>query len=251
MAARKTAEKASGGIYQAILEASKAFPEIGRDKQGNWGSYGSLPAILRAVRAPLADQGVVITQPVVFRVERVDEYGTVEASQAFQQTILTHAATGESLQAELPLPEGETPQKMGATQTYYRRYLLQGLLALAPDDIEDLDDPDAPNHLEQLRDLSLTCAKEAFGDREDIDKLAALVRKAAFQITGIRQPDPSEAITFAAAIRQVHLEVDEQGEPRIQTRPTGPDPLLQAVCDGEVAGDEIPITPVSEEGESD
>lgn len=242
MAAKKTPETAIKGIHDALLSASKNFPEIGRDKVGNWGTYGSLPGILRAVQKPLADAGVTITQPIIVNSEGI----------AFQRTVLTHAESGEMLTSELPLPIDQAPQKIGAVQTYYRRYLLQGLLALAPDDIEDLDDlpeevpEEAPTtgHLESLRDLSLLRAQEAWGNRKDIGELAKQIRKAASQLSGISKPQQKDTVMFAAAIQALALTVGDDQEPLISMPQTGPDPLLEAVSNGEIEGKDIPITPI-------
>jgi len=229
MAAKQTAQKTVQGIYGAILAASKEFPEIGRDKVGNWGSYGSLPALLRAVRAPLAKYGVLISQPVEYRPAMIStETGFETPRMALQRTILTHVESGETLEAELPLNLDEPPQKMGATQTYYRRYLLQGLLALAPDDIEDLDSVGQKSPLESLRDLSEQRAREAFEARHDLTQLSLLIRQDATPICGIKSPaDAAEAVTFASAIARVELELDPEGEPVIQVPSAKPNPMLK------------------------
>ena len=50
-------------IYQAILAASAEFGPLTKDAANSYlkSSYLSLPALLKAVREPLSDQGVVIT----------------------------------------------------------------------------------------------------------------------------------------------------------------------------------------------
>jgi ERF superfamily len=61
------------------------------------------------------------------------------------KTILIHAESGEQLESELTIPAiavGEAlpvanPQKLGAAMTYYRRFSICSLLAIAPDDDDD------------------------------------------------------------------------------------------------------------------
>ena len=49
---------------------------------------------------------------------------------------------------------------------------------------------------------------------------------------------------FAAAIQALALTVGDDGEPLISMPQTGPDPLLEAVSNGEIEGKDIPITPI-------
>lgn len=84
-------------------------------------SYASLPHILSEVKPILHDLGLYLSQPV--RGNRV-------------YTIITDSEDGAEVSADIELPPGMNPQQMGSAITYYRRYLLAGLLAL---EIEDDD----------------------------------------------------------------------------------------------------------------
>jgi hypothetical protein len=53
------------------------------------------------------------------------------------KTILIHAESGEQLESELTIPAIADPQKLGAAMTYYRRFSICSLLAIAPDDDDD------------------------------------------------------------------------------------------------------------------
>ena len=53
------------------------------------------------------------------------------------KTILIHANSGEQLESELTIPTIADPQKLGAAMTYYRRFSICALLAIAPDDDDD------------------------------------------------------------------------------------------------------------------
>ena len=53
------------------------------------------------------------------------------------KTILIHADSGEQLESELTIPAIADPQKLGAAMTYYHRFSICALLAIAPDDDND------------------------------------------------------------------------------------------------------------------
>jgi hypothetical protein len=89
-------------------------------------SYATLSHILSEVKPVLHDLGLFLTQPV--RGNKV-------------LTVITDSETGAEISADIDLPAGLNPQQMGSAITYYRRYLLAGLLAL---EIED-DDANATN----------------------------------------------------------------------------------------------------------
>jgi hypothetical protein len=72
---------------------------------------------LDAVLPALTAEGVLLTQPI---------------SDGAVHTILSKGE--ESLASSLPLPVITDPQKMGSAITYYRRYTLTSLLALAAED---------------------------------------------------------------------------------------------------------------------
>ena len=79
--------------------------------------YADLAELLDAVTEPLASEGVLLTQPVL------------------DGTVYTRVSKGdEVLESSLPLPQITDPQKIGSAITYYRRYTLSALLALAAED---------------------------------------------------------------------------------------------------------------------
>lgn len=82
-------------------------------------TYASLPQILGEVKPMLSELGLILLQPV--------NNGCVE-------TIIIDSESKEKVSGAIPLPTGLTPQQMGSAITYYRRYLLAGLLSLEIDD---------------------------------------------------------------------------------------------------------------------
>lgn len=233
MAARE--KQTTTTIYTALIKAVMNFPDLGKDKSGNYGNYGSLPALLKAVRGPLAAEGLVITQPVTWAAEtRSTETGEVRPGQAYQMTILTHAPTGEFIRSELPLNIAQDEKRIGSSMTYFRRYLICSLLGIQADDI-DLDSEGMADEgqLEQLRKISTAMASDAFGKKHpDLEALAGAIRKAAAIQSGIKgAPREDQLIGFASALGAVTLSTDEEGNPVISAEPqkrSGPDPLLKA-----------------------
>jgi len=251
MAEKKPVQSTKDGLYGALIKAVQKFPDMTKDGQGNFGKYGTLPATLKAVRGPLAAHGLVLTQPVRWVPEAIDEEtGETRPGQAYQQTILTHAPTGDQLLSEVPLNTTQAEQGVGKSMTYYRRYLCCGLLGIAFSEEEDLDNEGlaSEGELEKLRTLSLSMAQDAFGKKHpDLKALSGAIRKAAAVQSGIKGvPRGEQLIGFAAALGAVTLGTDEEGNPVIAAEPqraTGPDPLLEAICDGELDPADMPITP--------
>ena len=252
MAEKKTVQSKNCGLYEALIKAAQKFPDMSKDGTGNFGKYGTLPATLKAVRGPLAAHGLILTQPVRWVPEAIDnDTGETRPGQAYQQTILTHAPSGEQLLSEVPLNTAQSEQGVGKSMTYYRRYLACGLLGIAFSDEEDLDDKDMveEDRLGELRLMSVQMAENAYGkDHPDLEGLAGVIRQAAAVQAGISRPNSvTEVAKFAQAMGSVTLDFDENGDPMIAAEPdraTGPDPLLQSICEGELDPADMPITPL-------
>lgn len=82
-------------------------------------SYATLPNILSEVKPVLNKIGLVLSQPVILN----DVH-----------TSITDSESGETIDSSISLPVGLTPQQMGSAITYYRRYLLAGILSLEMED---------------------------------------------------------------------------------------------------------------------
>lgn len=120
-----TAPAAPVDIYQAILAASGSFGSLARESANTYlkSQYLSLPALLKAVREPLSDQGVIITSAFV------------QSGQQFViETTLRHIGSGTEISSCFPVLDMTNPQKVGACATYGFRYSLMHLLGIAPED---------------------------------------------------------------------------------------------------------------------
>ena len=78
-------------------------------------SYASLQGILSEVKPILNKHGLILSQPIK---------GTAI------YTEITDSETQEFTEAFIELPTGLNPQQLGSAITYYRRYLLAGILSL-------------------------------------------------------------------------------------------------------------------------
>ncbi len=121
-----------GQIAAALAKAQGAYPEIKKSSsvtitKRDGGSfsfkYAALDAILDAVRKPLSDNGLAITQVL-------DGANLI--------TRLMHES-GEYLEGTVPVPRGDDIKALGASITYLRRYSLQSMLGVAAE--EDTDGP--------------------------------------------------------------------------------------------------------------
>jgi imidazole glycerol phosphate synthase subunit HisF len=105
--------------------------------------YATLDAIQEHIRKPLAEAGLVVTQPTRW----VD-------GQAIVVSTVYHVETGESLYSEFPVVVGKhTAQDYGSAVTYAKRYSLTGLLNLIVCD-EDDDGNKASANVTQTKNVS-------------------------------------------------------------------------------------------------
>jgi hypothetical protein len=116
--------KPKQSLNQKLLEFQKKIGAIAKDgKNPHFKStYATLQGILSEVKPVLNELGLVLSQPI--------RGGHVV-------TTISDVNSNEITEATIELPVGLNPQQMGSAITYYRRYLLAGLLSL------ELEDDDA------------------------------------------------------------------------------------------------------------
>jgi ERF superfamily len=115
-------------ITAALIAAKAQFNPIHKNKINphfNF-KYATLDEILEAIAPALLANNLLLIQPTIAK-----DNSTV------LKTILIHAESGEQLESELTIPTIADPQKLGAAMTYYRRFSICSLLAIAPDDDDD------------------------------------------------------------------------------------------------------------------
>jgi len=141
-------------LAAALITLQASLPRITKDSTGQAGNretkYANLSTITDAVFPRLAGLGLYwICQPTL------QENG----ERFVLRYRLTHAATGESVGGEYPLPVGN-PQTQGGSITYARRYALCAVLGLAPAEDDDDAAADAKAAAERQRQRTRSIADE-------------------------------------------------------------------------------------------
>jgi hypothetical protein len=115
-------------LLEAIIAATPQFGEITKSSENAYlkSKYLALPGLLRAIKVPLLEQGVLIYTQVAFA-----ECGWVV------RTTLHSIHTQEELSSDFPIPDPSNQQRVGSVITYGTRYNLFALLALCPEDADD------------------------------------------------------------------------------------------------------------------
>lgn len=113
-------------LAAAMIAAQQSFDRVRKNATNPHfrSQYADLATVIEALVPGLLANGVLMTQPVV----RMDDGNLV------LRTILTHAASGEAMASEVPLPTPTDWQKWGSALTYARRYTLLSLAGVAPED---------------------------------------------------------------------------------------------------------------------
>jgi hypothetical protein len=83
-------------------------------------------------------------------------------------TIITDSESGENVQASIDLPTNLNAQQMGSCITYYRRYLLAGLLSLEIDDDDATLATSKPVSKPSFTEANFEAAKNAKATIEQI-----------------------------------------------------------------------------------
>jgi len=122
-------------LYTALAKANETIKNPTKDAKGNYGAYLTLDALLEAVRAPLAAQGLSIVQDVTDDDERI-----------YVTTRIVHASGQEATFGPMSSPRGQNIQHAGAAVTYLRRFTLGAALGVAGE-----ADDDGQGHADQVK----------------------------------------------------------------------------------------------------
>jgi len=118
-----------GDLSAALVKAQAGLKSVAFDKTNPHykNKYASLPAVIEAVRKPLADNGLAVTQTT-----------EVRDGIFLLVTTLRHAS-GQWVAGEYLLPQVSRPQEMGSAITYAKRYALSAMVCVAADDDDDAE----------------------------------------------------------------------------------------------------------------
>ncbi len=109
--------KAQGDIKSAVKDATNPFFKS---------SYADLPAVVKACKAALSENGIAYIQTTDFLEQDL-----------WLETILTHAS-GEWISGRYPVrPVKNDPQGMGSAMTYARRYSLAAMVGVVAENEDD------------------------------------------------------------------------------------------------------------------
>jgi len=115
---------------------------INRENPHFRSKYADLASCFDAVRKPLGENGLIVTQTTEIR-----EQGFVLV------TMLAHAS-GQWVKSEYPLPSTGRPQELGSALTYARRYSLSAITGIAADDDDDAEAAEAKRQTTDARHLA-------------------------------------------------------------------------------------------------
>ena len=105
--------------------------------------YLDINGLLAQLLPLLEKHKIAVTQPL----------HNIEGKPALKTLVCDAESGKEIMQATIPLPDLQDPQKMGSAITYYRRYALQSLFLLQVQD-DDGEDAKAPKKkVEDKQDL--------------------------------------------------------------------------------------------------
>jgi hypothetical protein len=109
-------------IYKKLFKITSTMDKMRKDTENPFfkSRYFDVNQLIEAVRPALIAEDLLLLQPI--------EGGAVG-------TRIVDIESGEMVEAFIPLPDIQDPQKIGSAVTYYRRYTLQSLLG-----IEAMDD---------------------------------------------------------------------------------------------------------------
>jgi len=125
-------------LYKSLAKFQKEVKGIPKDSSGYGYKYCKLETLIKIVTPILNKNGLVLIQSI-----DTDEQTRLPSV----KTTLAHIDSGEVIESNTPISEVKLGsmnlyQSVGAGITYYRRYSLQGMLGIAPDqDIDANEDP--------------------------------------------------------------------------------------------------------------
>ena len=163
---------AMSALYEALAKAQSGMGALAKDAKGNFGKYATLASVIEVVLPPLSEQGIAVIQ-----------MPETSADGMTLITLLCHKAGGV-IRTELTMkPAQNTPQGIGSTITYARRYSLMAIAGVAPDD-DDWTAGSAVAKTQQAAPTKTTADSRAFFTRivgmvrnaPDVDELESLFK---------------------------------------------------------------------------
>jgi hypothetical protein len=166
-----------GGLAAALAACQADLPTVSKDGENPHykTSFVSLDNLIASTRPVLSRHGLALTQ-----------FPTSHDTTGMPvlRTILLHAGSGESLEADMPLlGDLKSMQQLGAAITYARRYAWAAVLGVAAE--ADTDGEPAPPAEPEVKVISDQQRRRLFAIAKENDVPPAQLKDIVRQVTGV------------------------------------------------------------------
>ena len=133
-------------LYKSLAKFQNELKGIPKDSSGYGYKYCKLETLIKIVTPILNKNGLVLIQSI-----DTDEQSRLPSV----KTTLAHIDSGEAIESWTPVSEVKLGsmnhyQSVGAGITYFRRYSLQGMLGIFPDEDIDANEDPAPASIKSV-----------------------------------------------------------------------------------------------------
>lgn len=183
-----------GKLTEALSKAQGCLEGAKKDALNPYfkSQYSTLSSVWDACRKPLADNGLAVIQTS----ELMDAHPDLVCI----QTILCHTS-GEWVKSRLAVkPVKSDPQSVGSCITYLRRYSLQAMIGIAPEDDDGNSASGKNPNIEPITDEQQTVINGIIEDKK-VDLVKFLAHMKVESISQIIGSDYQKAIAVLKAAR--------------------------------------------------
>jgi len=133
-------------LYKSLAQFQKDIKQIPKDSSGYGYKYCRLDTLIKIITPVLNKNGLVLIQSIDT---------DIESRLPSVKTTLAHIESSESIVSWTPVSEVKLGsmnhyQSVGAGITYFRRYSLQGMLGIFPDEDIDANEDPAPASIKSV-----------------------------------------------------------------------------------------------------
>ena len=128
MTDRLVINEPAAGLHEALCRVQSDLPHVAKSETADTGKFKYDYASLADINAAMLP---------VLAAEQLTWTCLPDVPAQTMVGVLTHAPSGESVEATWGLPQSRDPQQLGSAITYGRRYLLAAVVGLVPDGDDD------------------------------------------------------------------------------------------------------------------
>ena len=160
-------------LYKSLAQFQKDIKQIPKDSSGYGYKYCRLDTLIKIITPVLNKNGLVLIQSIDT---------DIESRLPSVKTTLAHIESSESIVSWTPVSEVKLGsmnhyQSVGAGITYFRRYSLQGMLGIFPDEDIDANEDPAPASIKSVSKTKPNTLKAMTKDNYANIKIAAQNKK--------------------------------------------------------------------------